>query len=237
VVSRDRCNGWTCRMKGRDSRKSPSWGVNIPPHRAAGANGTGERDAARATVIMWSASLAWKHLWGSSEEFMQRLGPRYVVNTYRIACGLVSLANARKGKHSMQFELSAVQFVAVVLTLAPWRYGLYAWSAGLQSFALGLAFFANHCSIGPQALFCTLTNELAHMAWTAHGGKWPMNAMTMYEFQIRFMFAGAVIGGMDAYRRCKLWYMELMRAQDVAEVKNARALEEKKKEKQAKKSE
>ena len=188
-----------------------------------------------ATVTMWSAALAWKHLWGSAEEFMQRLGPRYVVNTYRMACGVVSLANVRKGQHSMQFELSATQLAAVVMTLAPWRHGLYVWTAGLQAFALGLAFFANNCSIGPQALFCSLTNELAHMAWTAHGTKWPMNAMSMYEFQIRCMLAGAFIGGVDAYRRCKLWYIELMKAQDAAEVKNARAISEKKK--KAKKSE
>ena len=94
---------------------------------------------------------------------MQRLGPRYVVNTYRMACGVVSLANVRKGQHSMQFELSATQLAAVVMTLAPWRHGLYVWTAGLQAFALGLAFFANNCSIGPQALFCSLTNELAHI--------------------------------------------------------------------------
>ena len=188
-----------------------------------------------ATVTMWSAALAWKHLWGSAEEFMQRLGPRYVVNTYRMACGVVSLANVRKGQHSMQFELSATQLAAVVMTLAPWRHGLYVWTAGLQAFALGLAFFAKNCSIGPQALFCSLTNELAHMAWTAHATKWPMNAMGMYEFQIRCMLAGAFIGSVDAYRRCKLWYVELMKAQDVAEVKNARAISEKKK--KAKKSE
>ena len=52
----------------------------------------------------------------------------------------------------------------------------------------------------------------------AHGTKWPMNAMGMYEFQIRCMLAGAFIGSVDAYRRCKLWYVELMKAQDVAEV-------------------
>ena len=51
----------------------------------------------------------------------------------------------------------------------------------------------------------------------------------------RCMLAGAFIGSVDAYRRCKLWYVELMKAQDVAEVKNARAISEKKK--KAKKSE
>ena len=173
-----------------------------------------------ATVTMWSAALAWKHLWGSAEEFMQRLGPRYVVNTYRMACGVVSLANVRKGQHSMQFELSATQLAAVVMTLAPWRHGLYVWTAGLQAFALGLAFFANNCSIGPQALFL-LVGRASSPRYGVDGDrtKWPMNAMSMYEFQIRCMLAGAFIGGVDAYRRCKLWYIELMKAQRPPEVK------------------
>ena len=77
------------------------------------------------------------------------------------ACGVVSLAECQKGAALDAFELSATQLAAVVMTLAPWRHGLYVWTAGLQAFALGLAFFANNCSIGPQALFCSLTTTRA----------------------------------------------------------------------------
>jgi hypothetical protein len=55
-----------------------------------------------------------------------------------------------------------------------------------------------------------------------------MNAMTMYEYQIRCMMAGVVVGTSDLYRRAKLWYIELMAAQDAAERENAARLDEKK---------
>ena len=51
---------------------------------------------------------------------------------------------------------------------------------------------------------------------------------------MRCMLAGAFIGGVDAYRRCKLWYIELMKAQGAAEVERGAISEKKKK---AKKSE
>jgi len=177
---------------------------------------------------MWSLALAWENLWGSSEEFLRRLGPRYVVNVYRVVATLTSAANFAKNKHALQREVSAMQLVAVALTMVPYEHGAYAHSAGIQACALGMMLVAatGHC--GAQALYCTFTNALAHMAWTVRGDRWPMNAMTMYQYQIRCAVAGAVIGTSDLYRRAKLWYIELMAAQDAAERENAERLDEKK---------
>ena len=86
---------------------------------------------------MWSLALAWENLWGSSEEFLRRLGPRYVVNVYRVVATLTSAANFAKNKHALQREVSAMQLVAVALTLVPYEHGAYAHSAGIQACALG----------------------------------------------------------------------------------------------------
>jgi hypothetical protein len=152
---------------------------------------------------------------------MRRLGPRVVVNVYRVVATLTSAAQLRRRKHAMQGEVSALQLVAVALTLVPYEYVVYAHSAGIQAFALGIMVVAatGHC--GAQALYCTFTNALAHMAWSTRGDAWPMNAMTMYEYQCKCLLAGVVVGVVDAYRRAKVWYAELMAAQDSAERENA----------------
>ena len=182
----------------------------------------------RADAAMWSLALAWENLWGSSEEFLRRLGPRYVANVYRVVATLTSAAQLSKRKHALQREVSAMQLVAVALTLVPYEHGAYVHSAGIQAFALGVMLVAatGHC--GAQALYCAFTNALAHVAWTVRRDAWPMNAMTMYEYQIRCMMAGVVVGTSDLYRRAKLWYIELMAAQDAAERENAARLDEKK---------
>ena len=58
-------------------------------------------------------------------------------NVYRVVATLTSAANFSKRKHALQREVSAMQLVAVALTLVPYEHGAYAHSAGIQAFALG----------------------------------------------------------------------------------------------------
>ena len=180
------------------------------------------------TTTMWSATLAWENLWGSSEEFLQQLGPRYVFNIFRV---LVSVSSGQRlrGKfpHPLSRFVSAWQILAVALTFVPHEYGLYAYSSGIMAFTFGVMVFCHPGGAGVNALYCAFSNYFAFLAWRGLGGldqMWPMNSMGQYEFQMKCMNAGFVVGVVEGYQRCKRWYVELTAAQDALEVENMKKM-------------
>lgn len=173
------------------------------------------------SIVEWSPTLALTRALAASEEFTTMLGWRYVLNIYRVTAAVTSLAGANKPKYSIHREVSIAQLIAVVLTLLPLRMGFYVYAVGIQSAALGAATFGNNLQIFPQIVMCVCTNALARMAWHTRAGEWPVNAMTQYEWQMRWIVAGLLIGAKDSYRRAKLWYIELVAEQDKKEAEIA----------------
>lgn len=169
------------------------------------------------SIFGWSPTLALTSIVTACEEFTTMLGWRHVLNTYRVTAALTSLAGVRKPKYSIHREVSIAQLIAVVLTLPPLRMGFYVYSVGIQSGALGAATFGNNLQIFPQIILCVCTNALARMAWHTRIGEWPIDSMTQYEWQMRWIVAGLLIGMKDSYRRAKLWYTELVAEQDKKE--------------------
>lgn len=184
--------------------------------------------SALSQIFAWSPVVFYERVFATTEEFTRMLGWRYVLNVYRVVCAITSVAGFVKPKYSLHRMVSVVQLIAVALTLVSLRHALYVYSVALQTFALGVATFSNNLQVAPQCLFCVLTNALAHMAWTTMKFKWPMNAMTQYEWQMRGLYTGCFIGAVELWQRAKLWYAELMSQQDTAERENARLVAEKK---------
>ena len=174
---------------------------------------------------MWSANQAYDIITDASEEFFNRLGFQYSVNLFRVLCTFTSYMRLVKGKfpHPLSNEMSVIQLTAVALTLTPWEYGLQIVSVGLMSAMLGVMVTVAPDSIGMNVLYYFLMNLVAAASWHAGVSGIPGQITQTYtrkEFELKCVLAGFVIGLYHLYGRCRVWYTELVAAQDKAEAEN-----------------
>jgi len=190
----------------------------------------GKRERRR---MSWSGNQAYDTIVDASEEFFTRFGFTLTMNMFRFLCSFTSGMKLFKKKfaHRLSDEMSIVQLLAVALTLPPWQYGTQIISIGLISAMLGLMLTVAPTWSGMHFCYFFMMNLAADLTWHAgvHGpGMEIVKTYTKKEFELTCLLTGFIIGLFAFYGQLKIWYVELVTAQDKAEAEVRKQIDAKK---------